>query len=231
MLLVVGKRVSLSVEIWLPSEIGPHFFSDARVAALVATAGSLNRMTIIDWGVLKRSPVDFMKRFGETLEGLSSVVNAQSILSSRRESSSASAPDVLRQIEDSEGVLERKEGRTLTACAIDDVMVRQPLAFAPFNSKGDFQEYLVQKIRSAFDLLHGDRRGFTRSAQELSLAEIVYELFENAHQHGCRDSENAVTNPGCSSSGSTTYLCTARRTSSELEMFLRRDAAAICLRS
>jgi hypothetical protein len=199
------------VEVWIARNRKASFFTDSRLVGLLASIARHTRLEIVDWANSEL----FVDQLAADVVGLSVISYASTLRTASRVDHTASLDRVRTAIERNGGVVQTPEpNRSFTYCAFDKDARRQPLALASVISKSQFRGEFLRRLRSAFSTGEGTADLF-RNDYEVALADLVFELWENGVQHGCRNEANEVL-PGLRS------LHVRRHIATSIEQLLAR---------
>jgi hypothetical protein len=176
------------VELWLSRNTRASFFVESRVVALLCTLARRGRLQIVDRGI------DSFDRtyYSTDLVRLGVLQYATTVRSRTQHDITTEVRDAKDSIERSGGVVETPEpSRTVSFCAFDTEARRQPLALSTVTTKSQFRADFVRRLRTAFQLAEPTADLF-RNDYENVLADLVFELWENGVQHGCRGEGSGV---------------------------------------
>jgi hypothetical protein len=174
------------VSVWLSREMGPKFFVEGRVVALLLSAARRNSLQVIDWTGTDLG--EWRTHFEQTLAGVAAAAYSPDVKTAAGQLLNIDFVQLKAAIELKGGMLEtdaRPGSRVFTLCAFDVESVRRPpLVLATAITKADFQTELYQRIHAQDFVAKNDVPDRPRKA-ESALADFVFELFQNTHEHGC----------------------------------------------
>ncbi|MCH7915731.1 MAG: hypothetical protein IH856_22300 [Deltaproteobacteria bacterium] len=199
------------VHLWLPRAIGAQFFKSSSVAALIASAASNRRLSVIDWTQTKNVS-EINQRFGTTIEGLTSLIYSDHILNATKDAIDPDTSNIKWTIVQREGIAEPDaRGASLTFCAFDETDAPSiPIAFISMDTKEKFSREFIKYRRKYFEAgvgekyseqiepalfehdVGGEKLQVARPSSDVDLAHFVFELFQNSLEHGCKDEKGRV---------------------------------------
>ncbi|MGB7291798.1 MAG: hypothetical protein WBD99_06485 [Thermodesulfobacteriota bacterium] len=204
------------VQIRLPRNLEAKFFNRSWIVSLLATVARDRMLYVTDWGKVNTDVEDALPRFETHVEGLASLEYAAKIQNEKEEKIDLDVIRIKKNLSMRDGIAEmpdelrsskHHQGRFnyITFCAFDnnDPDHNYPFPKALFsitNSRGSFINNFNKFTRNFLIHLHKFERGKAfgystprdiRDALE-DLAEFVFEIFENTHEHGCWNRENEL---------------------------------------
>jgi|GEM_PF-2533470 len=200
----------------LARHLGPNFFVESWVTALIATLSSRHPLTVRDWHRNWEAP-EVDQFFKARLSGFSALMNARGVENDSAQTLPVTPAQVRAQTSSLGGVLERNvsvlppegvddylpgiemtrhaEGRSITICAVDsDTQRNVPVIFSGLmgNRKSFISSFLNLKHRYMERGTTSGLEHLDQLAAEEALATFVFEAFQNSFEHGCRDQHGKV---------------------------------------
>jgi hypothetical protein len=185
---LLGK-IGTESEIWLPASAGPVFFSETWFAAIIATAARSGPIRVVDWRTHSSSEPR-PERFHETLEGLASLVFAESIIDSSGQKIEFDTHKLIQDVISNSGVLQAERGgKELTICAFDPECP-VPLLFSGVSQQSQFSKELMGYRKEYLETGVGKTYSEDISKEDdLFFTQLLFELFQNSYEHGRHDSK------------------------------------------
>lgn len=192
----IERADAAEIHVWLPRDSGPQLFKDSWVSALLATTARRSSLVVRDW-VQDTHSTDQqeLRRFTQELDGVAALTHAATILNATGARVPLSPEGLAASLISRLGVLETApEGEpasaaSLTICALDH-QAPEPLVIGGVHSKAKFTtDFLAIRNRYLDRALGSGRRPPTDVETDRALAGFVYEIFQNAFEHGRIDEE------------------------------------------
>lgn len=194
LLLDLESRGDYSSIVWMPREFAPTFFLESRVTALLAATAQAGSLQVRDW-IQKNAwnREQALRRFTGSIEGIASLKYSRQ-MSNAGEHIDLGLSDCVSHLLETGGVIEDhpttplSPGTPQTFCALDGEAPEPVRLAGLLGGRDRFINRFLSERRDFLQRAYGDKK-----AQELSLGRdrelgsFVYELFQNAHEHGRLD--------------------------------------------
>ncbi len=178
------------------------FFKESWLVSLIANAAvKSGHLTIHDW---KNADLKDMKEhFASHLVGILAAYMAEILESNTEKKVTIGVNEILEQIiYKNRGVVEENDGASSKSFSFlsvdsedDSLSVSRPLVLSA-SDRNEFVEKFLRIKRERIDKVFGlsnQMSLFDRSYErERDLGELIYELYENTHQHGRYDQQNKL---------------------------------------